>query len=454
MTNTSLPRGFLKQLPYQGAVEQRYLLSATQEMVLGREPQCQIAVDPFLYSSVSRKHAKIKPVSSSSGLTWQVCDLSSANGTYVNGQRLQGCQILRTGDRIVLGENGPEFIFECQFVNNTTPSSVSSDIPSVNPRHPISKTASTTSSNSQTNLTSTQLFPILSTGKDLIQKTFLIPVSFTVGFVILMFTTLGNTILFNLLLAAYISGAAYYFIYKLCGKQKPWWVLLCSALMTAILIPSPVFSLLAIIFRRILPGGGVFNPNHTFSSALVAHFFGAGLLEELFKALPVLAALYIGRQVKRPWRERIGVWEPLDGILLGAASAVGFTIVETLGQYVPDQVHNIALRAGVGAGELIGLQLLIPRILGSVAGHMAYSGYLGYFIGLSVLKPSKRWSILGIGYLSAAGLHAFWNASASNNLLIATLVGIFSYAFLAAAILKARKLSPMRSHNFATRFFN
>ena len=85
---------------------------------------------------------------------------------------------------------------------------------------------------------------------------------------------------------------------------------------------------------------------------------------------------------------------------------------------------------------------------------MAYTGYLGYFIGLSVLKPSKRWSILGIGYLSAAGLHAFWNASASNNLLIATLVGIFSYAFLAAAILKARKLSPMRSHNFATRFFN
>ncbi len=448
-------RGFLKQLSSKGATEQRYLLSTTQEMVLGREPQCQIAIDPFLYGSVSRRHAKVEPVSNASGITWQVCDLGSGNGTYVNGQRLQGYQILRAGDRIALGKDGPEFIFECQPTNNTTPSSVSSgNLPSVNPRHPVSKTASTTSSNSQANLTSTQLFPIFSTGTDLIHKTFLIPVSFTVGFVILMFTTLGNTILFNLLLAAYISGAAYYFIYKLCGKQKPWWVLLCSALMTAILIPSPVFSLLAIIFRRILPGGGVFNPNHTFSSALVAHFFGAGLLEELFKALPVLAALYVGRQVQRPWRERIGVWEPLDGILLGAASAVGFTIVETLGQYVPNQVHDIALRAGVGAGELIGLQLLIPRILGSVAGHMAYTGYLGYFIGLSVLKPSKRWSILGIGYLSAAGLHAFWNASASNNLLIATLVGIFSYAFLAAAILKARKLSPMRSHNFATRFFN
>jgi len=55
--------------------------------------------------------------------------------------------------------------------------------------------------------------------------------------------------------------------------------------------------------------------------------------------------------------------------------------------------------------------LLIPRILGSAAGHMAYSGYLGYFIGLSALKPRKRWPILGVGYFSASALHALWNAS-------------------------------------------
>lgn len=69
----------------KGAIEQRYLLSTTQEMVLGREPECQITVDPFLYGSVSRRHAKIEPVSTPSGLTWQLCDLGGANGTYVNG---------------------------------------------------------------------------------------------------------------------------------------------------------------------------------------------------------------------------------------------------------------------------------------------------------------------------------------------------------------------------------
>ena len=337
---------------------------------------------------------------------------------------------------------------------NSSPLAPSTNSSSIKHRTPVSKTTHSSLTNPQNNVTASQLFPIFSTGKDFSQKTYLLPASITVGFVILMFTALGNTVLFNLLLAAYISGAAYYFIYRLCGKHKPWWVLLGSALMTAILIPSPVFGLLAIIFRRVLPGGYIFEPNLHFLSALVTHFFGAGLLEELLKALPVLAAFYIGRQVQPPWRERIGVWEPLDGILLGSASAVGFTLVETLGQYVPNQVQNVAFEAGAGAGELIGLQLLIPRILGSVAGHMAYSGYLGYFIGLSVLKPSKRWAILGTGYFSAAGLHAFWNASASDNLFLAIVIGILSYAFLAAAILKARKLSPARKQNFATKFFD
>lgn len=111
---------------------------------------------------------------------------------------------------------------------------------------------------------------------------------------------------------------------------------------------------------------------------------------------------------------------------------------------------------GEYAAQLASLQLLIPRVLGSVAGHMAYSGYLGYFIGLSVLRPQQGWLILGVGYLSASGMHALWNATGSIDRVgsvILALVGILSYAFLGAAILKARELSPTRKDNFATRFF-
>jgi RsiW-degrading membrane proteinase PrsW (M82 family) len=102
----------------------------------------------------------------------------------------------------------------------------------------------------------------------------------------------------------------------------------------------------------------------------------------------------------------------------------------------------------------VGLQLLIPRILGSVAGHMAYSGYLGYFVGLAVLKPLKGKQILSVGYLSASALHALWNATGSINAFFLVVVGVLSYAFLMAAILKARVLSPTRSKNFATRFLD
>jgi len=44
-----------------------------------------------------------------------------------------------------------------------------------------------------------------------------------------------------------------------------------------------------------------------------------------------------------------------------------------------------------------------------------------------------------------------WNAMGSVSPFILALVGILSYAFLGAAILKARTLSPTRSQNFATR---
>jgi RsiW-degrading membrane proteinase PrsW (M82 family) len=60
---------------------------------------------------------------------------------------------------------------------------------------------------------------------------------------------------------------------------------------------------------------------------------------------------------------------------------------------------------------------------------MAYSGYLGYFIGLSALKPRKRWHILGVGYFSASALHALSNASVVASVLLGALVEFYSMRF-------------------------
>ncbi len=54
---------------------------------------------PLTDRTVSRKHAELKPVDGS----WQIRDLNSANGTYVNGVRLSKAVNLKHGDQIRMG---------------------------------------------------------------------------------------------------------------------------------------------------------------------------------------------------------------------------------------------------------------------------------------------------------------------------------------------------------------
>ncbi|NJL35732.1 MAG: FHA domain-containing protein [Leptolyngbyaceae cyanobacterium SM1_4_3] len=99
------------------APSQRYPLT-TEKLAIGRHPECQIPI-PDSYVLVSGYHANIQPCEADSHQTytsWQICDLSR-NGTYVNEQQVQGCQVLMEGDRITLGaptptETSPELIFE------------------------------------------------------------------------------------------------------------------------------------------------------------------------------------------------------------------------------------------------------------------------------------------------------------------------------------------------------
>lgn len=442
MTGNSSSIACLRQLSSGDPANSNLLvhfLSIDEVIAIGRDPRCQIVVDPLRFASVSRRHVEVRPGESQVGEqpSWWICDLNSSNGTYLNGRRLQGCQLLQSGDRVSLGNDGPEYIFEYLVEFN---------------RDRAVATQQEASPSTADSVTLTQLFPIVSTGRELTRKAFLVPSVVTIVFVVALFVAVGQPLLFNRLLAGYISLVGFYFVYQLCGKRKPWWVMVLSAMGTYFLLRSPVLPLFVELFRGVLPGqvpasGELINPLALF----IRMFFGAGLMEELLKALPLAALFLIGRILSAPWNDRVGIWEPLDGILLGAASAVGFTLVETLGQYVPDMIQTTSLQLGTGWDQLHGLQVLIPRLLGAISGHMAYSGYFGYFIGLAVLKPRQSWLILLIGCLTASGLHTLWNVMGSVSEILLALVGMVSYAFLAAAILKARSLSPTRSQNFATR---
>ena len=79
-----------------------------------------------MYKKISGRHAEIQPVASinSAAQSWQICDLNSTNGTYINGQKIKGCQVLKSGDKITLAypaasEKSPEFVFEGQITSPT-----------------------------------------------------------------------------------------------------------------------------------------------------------------------------------------------------------------------------------------------------------------------------------------------------------------------------------------------
>lgn len=75
----------------------RYALS-DGEYVIGRRSDCQIFVPDM---RVSRQHARLR----ASGGKWEVEDLGSNNGTWVNGARIAGAQRISHGDEIAIASN-------------------------------------------------------------------------------------------------------------------------------------------------------------------------------------------------------------------------------------------------------------------------------------------------------------------------------------------------------------
>ncbi|MGA0200915.1 MAG: PrsW family glutamic-type intramembrane protease, partial [Prochlorotrichaceae cyanobacterium] len=386
---------------------------------------------------VSRYHAIVEPTTDETA--WQVRDLGSANGTFINDQRLETIHQLRSGDTLQLGRTGPCFVFEALL--ETLPKADAGQ----SPQSFSSQTALASVPPSEVTLT--QLFPLLSTGHQLGDNPIFVLGLITITIGISLFVGFGNPIVFNGLLALYLSLFLYYlFIYQLCGKAKSWLLLMGMAIVTIGLLKSPVLTGFLWFFRQVLPGEVItLAPSTTEGLHLIqviSHtFVGTGLMEEILKALPVLFWVALSQRFPRPWRKSWGVEDPLDGILLCTASALGFTLLETLGQYVPQVTDQITGTASLEAGQLAGLQLLIPRVLGSIAGHLAYSGYFGYFIGLICLRSYsvlQQLGLLALGCLSAALLHTLWNVAGLLSPILLALSGILSYSLLMAAILKAR----------------
>jgi RsiW-degrading membrane proteinase PrsW (M82 family) len=412
-------------IPLDGAGP--YEVRAGRRTTIGRGPGNDIAF-PVDAAEVSREHALFDYTSA----TVTIGDRSSTNGTFVNGERITGLRRLAPGDTIQLGSNGPLFRFEA---------TATAPIPHVVPggayerREPVGGGSVVRGS-----AMLADVLPTISPNRSgLVQRAWPIAIGITIA-VIALFSAIGHQVIFNLVLGLCIGGAVLSIVSFLANRRCPWW------LMLAIGFPAPLIILytnagewLMYFFRKVLPGGDSCGTGAGIFENVVGCTVGVGLFEELMKILPVVAVALIALQfpVGSVWRRILAVRGPLDGIFFGAISGVGFTLYETLGP----QGYVARISA---AGDVYGLQLELPRLIGATLGHVAWTGYVGYALGLALSRrtPDAYRSLLA-AYGLAALLHGLWDASGSAGLLAVVLqfvVGVFSFMLLIGAIDRAKRI--------------
>jgi S1-C subfamily serine protease len=71
---------------------------------VGRNPDVDVRFDPMKDLDVSGRHAEFRQANGG----YELHDLNSTNGTFVNGERLTGSTPIRTADTVRFGANGPE----------------------------------------------------------------------------------------------------------------------------------------------------------------------------------------------------------------------------------------------------------------------------------------------------------------------------------------------------------
>lgn len=259
-----------------------------------------------------------------------------------------------------------------------------------------------------------------------------------------VFNQLSMVVTFYILLLTVVAMMIY------SRSDRRIWYLVFPALVLAIILMTPLGAPFFFFFRTILPGGAGMTGGKDFITVFIGMFFGAGLMEELMKAVPILigAALTIWgikmRQTLSPTvYDLLRVRGPLDAVLMALGSGAAFVFIETWGQYVPNIVGQVL--KGSGGKEVlgafgVGLMLLLPRVFNALAGHIGYAIVFAYFIGLAVIRPKGAIKLLAIGWVTASVLHALWNSIAHIDPILQYVIAILTVIAMIACVLKAREI--------------
>ena len=147
--------------------------------------------------------------------------------------------------------------------------------------------------------------------------------------------------------------------------------------------------------------------NRNVAARFVGFVFGIGIREELAKALPLIALLYLGRTGRI--RTRLSLRQ---GIFLGALAGLAFAAVENLDYW---QRFRAADRMAIAAGRFdssLTFEASMARLLLTPFMHATWSGIVGYFLVWGEHEPSQRAPLQAGGIFMAALLHGIYDLTA------------------------------------------
>ena len=399
--------------------------ASSQIVTIGRDKSNHIVFDGPDNSMVSREHAVIQQREQDG--EWVLID-KSTNGTMVNGQKRKNEMVVITnGDIMSFAKDRKDMKIE-----------IADSIRQVN--HNASEMLHTTPSY-------TKIVPTARAGflADTLSQPFFIPGVFTVIIGVLLFVLLFAGLdepelayfsYYQNILGIYLGAMMLFFVRAVSGANIPIWFILAIFLFTVFIIVIEIpFALLSIIFRPYVIES--YMGSDLFFQQLLGHFVGSGLLEELFKSIPLWLIILLGPNLSNlnlPGFIKKKV-NPTIAILIGTASAVAFIVIETLGQYVPDidDPYDLAY----------GLMLLIPRFITGLAGHVSWSGIFAYFIALGFYYKKVNMIYPLIGWFLASILHGLWNSVIDFSILMGFAVSVGTFIIFMVFLLKAKKSFPI-----------
>jgi RsiW-degrading membrane proteinase PrsW (M82 family) len=165
----------------------------------------------------------------------------------------------------------------------------------------------------------------------------------------------------------------------------------------SLLVATFLLSILTATFAAILNSVAqpYFRP-FGFLGLVVFFFVIVGPIEESVKLLAVRLYAYTDDRFDAV----------IDGAVYGAIAGLGFAVIENF-VYIAQNVDMAELTLGVatlGAGD--GIAAL--RALAG-PGHVVYSAFAGYYLGLAKFNPGNRGPIIVKGLVLAAAIHALYN---------------------------------------------